>query len=123
MITFRLSSCKTGVYNVRLLIILEKVCNSMKRKKDTISHMLNEPLLAFLKAILVVYIFCFQIDEEVSKLLALKAQLSDEQQQKFVLKCPKVNQNMHINFLLQITKCLHDLLDLKLTSENKFDLT
>ena len=33
MITWRLSSCKTGVYNVRLLIILERGCNSMYRKK------------------------------------------------------------------------------------------
>ena len=53
MITCRLSSCKTGVYNVRLLIILDRGCSSMYRKKDSISHMLNEPLLAVLKAILV----------------------------------------------------------------------
>ena len=30
----RLSSCKTGVYNVRLLIILERGCSSMYIKKD-----------------------------------------------------------------------------------------
>ena len=36
MITCRLSSCKTGVYNVRLLIILERDCSSMYRKKDII---------------------------------------------------------------------------------------
>ena len=34
MITCRLSSCKTGVYNVHLLIILEKGCSSMYRKKE-----------------------------------------------------------------------------------------
>ena len=32
----------------------------------------------------------FQIDEEVSKLLQLKAQLGDEQRPQFNLKCPKV---------------------------------
>ena len=34
MITCRLSSCKTGVYNVRLLITLERGCSSMYRKKE-----------------------------------------------------------------------------------------
>ena len=34
--TSRRSSCKTGVYNVHLLIILERGCSSMYRKKDTI---------------------------------------------------------------------------------------
>ena len=34
MITCRLSPCKTGVYNVRLLIILERGCSSMYRKKE-----------------------------------------------------------------------------------------
>ena len=33
MTTCRLSSCKTGVYNVHLLIILERGCSSMYRKK------------------------------------------------------------------------------------------
>ena len=33
VITCRLSSCKTGVYNVHLLIILERGCSSMYRKK------------------------------------------------------------------------------------------
>ena len=35
MITCRFSSCKTGVYNVRLLIILEKECSNMYRKKES----------------------------------------------------------------------------------------
>ena len=35
MITCRLSSCKTGVYNVHLLIILERGCSSMYRKKKS----------------------------------------------------------------------------------------
>ena len=35
MITCRLSSCKTGVYNVHLLIILETGCSSMYRKKKS----------------------------------------------------------------------------------------
>ena len=34
MITCRLSFCKTGVYNVCLLIILETGCSSMYRKKE-----------------------------------------------------------------------------------------
>ena len=34
MITCRLSSCKTGVYNVHLLIILERGCSIMYRKKE-----------------------------------------------------------------------------------------
>ena len=34
MTTCRVSSCKTGVYNVHLLIILERGCSSMYRKKD-----------------------------------------------------------------------------------------
>ena len=34
MITCRLSSCKTGVYNIHLLIILERGCSSMFRKKE-----------------------------------------------------------------------------------------
>ena len=34
MITCRLSSCKTGVYNVHLLIILERGCSSIYRKKE-----------------------------------------------------------------------------------------
>ena len=34
MITCRLSSCKTGVYNVHLLIILERGCSTMYRKKS-----------------------------------------------------------------------------------------
>ena len=33
----------------------------------------------------------FQIDEEVAKLLALKAQLGDNGPKKFVLKTPKVS--------------------------------
>ena len=33
--TCRLSSCKTGVYNVHLLIILERGCSSMYRKKES----------------------------------------------------------------------------------------
>ena len=33
MTTCRLSSCKTGMYNVHLLIILERGCSSMYRKK------------------------------------------------------------------------------------------
>ena len=33
MIICRLSSCKTGVYNVRLLITLERGCSSMYRKR------------------------------------------------------------------------------------------
>ena len=41
MITCRLSFCKTGVYNVCLLIILERGCSSMYRKNDSISHMLK----------------------------------------------------------------------------------
>ena len=36
MITCRLSSCKTGVFNVRLLILLERGCSSMYRKKKNI---------------------------------------------------------------------------------------
>ena len=36
MITCRFSFCKTGVYNVYLLIILERGCSSMYRKKDSI---------------------------------------------------------------------------------------
>ena len=35
MITCRLSSCKTGVCNVRLLIILERGCSSMYRKNNS----------------------------------------------------------------------------------------
>ena len=53
MITCNLLSCKTGVYNVRLLIILERGYSSMYRNKDSITHVLNEQLLAFFKAILV----------------------------------------------------------------------
>ena len=34
MINCRLSSCKTGVYNVHLLIILERRCSSTCRKKE-----------------------------------------------------------------------------------------
>ena len=34
IITCRLSSCKTSVYNLRLLIILERGCSSMYRKKE-----------------------------------------------------------------------------------------
>ena len=34
MITCRLSSCKTGVYNVHLFIILKRGCSSMYRKKE-----------------------------------------------------------------------------------------
>ena len=34
MITCKLSFCKTGVYNVRLLIIIERGCSSMYRKKE-----------------------------------------------------------------------------------------
>ena len=45
MITCRLSFCKTGVYNVRLLIIIERGRSSMyrkkERKKDSISYMLK----------------------------------------------------------------------------------
>ena len=37
MITCRLSSCKTGVYNVRLLIIIERGCSSMYRKKERLN--------------------------------------------------------------------------------------
>ena len=38
MITCRLSSCKTGMYKVRLLIILERWCSRMYRKKVSFSH-------------------------------------------------------------------------------------
>ena len=41
MITCRLSFCKTGVYNVCLLIIIERGCRSMYRRKGSISHMLK----------------------------------------------------------------------------------
>ena len=40
MTTCRLSSCKTGVYNVHLLIILERECSSMYRKKETFPTLL-----------------------------------------------------------------------------------
>ena len=54
MITCRLSFCKTGVYNVCLLRILERGCSSMYRKKERLDKSYaKEPLLAFLKAILV----------------------------------------------------------------------
>ena len=52
MITCRLSSCKTGVYNVCLLIILERGCSSMYRKKekkdhaDNRSHVMRKPVFA-----------------------------------------------------------------------------
>ena len=42
MITCRLSSCKTGVYNVRLLIILERGCSSMFRKKESTCIMIHQ---------------------------------------------------------------------------------
>ena len=54
MITCRFSFCKTGVYNVRLLIILERGCSSMYRRKERLDKSYaKEPLLAVLKAILV----------------------------------------------------------------------
>ena len=34
MITCRLSSCKTDVYNVNMLIILERGCSRMYRKEE-----------------------------------------------------------------------------------------
>ena len=37
MIAYRLSSCKTGVYNARLLIILERGCSSMYRSTEGVS--------------------------------------------------------------------------------------
>ena len=37
MITCRLSSCKTDVYNVRLLIILKRGCSSMYRKTEKLN--------------------------------------------------------------------------------------
>ena len=37
MITCWLSSCKTGVYNERLVIILERGCSSMFRKKERLN--------------------------------------------------------------------------------------
>ena len=52
MISCRLSLCKTGLYNVRLLIILERGCSSIYRKKDSISYMLRA-VTSFLKAVLV----------------------------------------------------------------------
>ena len=54
MVTCRLSFCKTGVYNVRLFIIIERGRSSMYRKKERLDKSYaKEPLLAFLKAILV----------------------------------------------------------------------
>ena len=54
MITCRLSFCKTGVYKVRLLITIERGCSSMYRKEERNDKLYaKEPLLAFLKAILV----------------------------------------------------------------------
>ena len=51
MITYRLSFCKTGVYNVCLLIILERGCSSMYRKKERLDKSYaKEPLLAFFKS-------------------------------------------------------------------------
>ena len=55
MITCRLSSCKTGVYSLRLLIILKRGCSSMYRQKK---NKLNKSyakraVTSFLKAILV----------------------------------------------------------------------
>ena len=38
VVSCRLSSCKTGVYNVRLLIILDRGCSSMYRKIKLLSH-------------------------------------------------------------------------------------
>ena len=58
MITCRLSFCKTGVYNAHLLIIIETGCSSMCRKKERLDKSYaKEPLLAFLKAILVIHSF------------------------------------------------------------------
>ena len=55
LITCRLSFCKTGVYNVRLLIVLERGCSSIYRKKERLDKPYpKEPFLAFLKAILVI---------------------------------------------------------------------
>ena len=51
MITCRFSSWKTGVYNVRLLIIIERGCSSMYRKKERLNKSYaKEPLLAFFKS-------------------------------------------------------------------------
>ena len=48
MITCRLSFRKTGVYNIRRLIILERACSSMYRKKERLDKSYSkEPLPAF----------------------------------------------------------------------------
>ena len=44
----------------------------------------------------------FQIDEEVAKLLQLKAQLGGDHGQKFILKCPKVNKQFYSDIRLNI---------------------
>ena len=56
MITCRLSSCKTGVYNVHLLIILERGCNSMYRKrKEKLVHSVKSHVTQFLQTVKMVY--------------------------------------------------------------------
>ena len=64
MITCRFSFCKTGVYNVYLLIILERGCSSMYRKKEglNISHMLKSRYQLFKKLSLFTYLLVFQTD-------------------------------------------------------------
>ena len=53
-LSFYFSFCKTVVYNIRLLIIIERGCSSMYRKKERLDKSYaKEPLLAYLKAILV----------------------------------------------------------------------
>ena len=44
----------------------------------------------------------FQIDEEVAKLMQLKAQLGGDHGQKFILKCPKVNKQFYSDIRLNI---------------------
>ena len=55
MITCRLSSCKTGAYNICLLIIFKRVCSSMYRKTERLNKSYAKRAVTsfFLKAILV----------------------------------------------------------------------
>ena len=53
MTACRLSFCKTGVYNVRLLIIRERGYSSMYRKEERFDKWYAKELLLVLKAILV----------------------------------------------------------------------
>ena len=43
MITCRLSSCKTGVYNLRLLIILERGLTVCKERKQNDVYIIFKP--------------------------------------------------------------------------------